>query len=213
MSDRVLRSKLVRLAHARPELRQHLVPLLKQAVPVRGKAQAYIVTQIAKWPTGHSEQLSDVGRGYRGHFKELMSAAQGLAKKGWIKFDGSKVEVTPKATKDLARYKNAAGGRGWNLMGEIVDYDTLMSLHGKLRKEDQQSADLLRKVMGYIGDKLEMDQGFHNALSRLDAIARIGERGIKGGLLRNNIFKAADLLGMKLPSGMFASLDEQNKSV
>ena len=102
-------------------------------------------------------------------------------------------------------------GQGWNLMGEIVDYDGLMSIYSELRKTDEQSAKLLRQVMANIGDKLDMDQGFHNALSRLDAIARIGERGIESGLLRNNIFKAADSLGMRLPSGMFASLAEQDK--
>ncbi len=104
----------------------------------------------------------------------------------------------------LPLLKTAGGGQGWNLMGEIVQYDELMSIHSKLAKADKQSADLLRQVMRNIGDKLDLDQGFHSALSRLDAIARIGERGIESGILRNNIFKAANSLGMKLPSGMFA---------
>ena len=32
MSDKTLRSKLIRLAHAKPELRQHLLPLLSDKV-------------------------------------------------------------------------------------------------------------------------------------------------------------------------------------
>lgn len=34
MSDKALRTKLIRLANARPELREHLLPLLKTGAPV-----------------------------------------------------------------------------------------------------------------------------------------------------------------------------------
>jgi hypothetical protein len=76
-------------------------------IPVRGRAQAWIVSKVGKWPTGHSEPLSDIARGFRGHYAALESAAEVLAKKGWITFDGSNVGITPKAEEALAVFRTA----------------------------------------------------------------------------------------------------------
>lgn len=48
MSDH-LREKLIRLAHAQPELRGELLPLLKQAAPARGSLDAAIRQAIEEW--------------------------------------------------------------------------------------------------------------------------------------------------------------------
>ncbi len=61
-----------------------------------GKAQEHLNKQMQSWPAGHSDMLTDMARGYRGHFKELESAANVLKKKGLIEFDG--VTIKKKAS-------------------------------------------------------------------------------------------------------------------
>lgn len=61
-----------------------------------GSAQDFLTKKVDGWKAGDSSELSDLARGYKGHFKELMSAASVLKKKGIIDFDGHK--VTKKAS-------------------------------------------------------------------------------------------------------------------
>ena len=52
MSDQALRSKIIRLAHQQPELRPHLLPLLKEAaIPGRGAP--------SPWKVGYSVVKAD----------------------------------------------------------------------------------------------------------------------------------------------------------
>jgi len=87
----------------------------------------------------------------------------------------------------------------------IVPQRTLLGLHSHLEKEgDDQSADLLLEVMSKLSKALSLSSGEEAALWRLKQVAEYGKRW-DIGLLRNNIFKAADSLGIRLPSAMFAS--------
>jgi len=56
-----------------------------------GKAQTILGGVVEKWPAGHSEQLASATRGKDPsiHFAKWMKAAEVLAKKGYIKWDGS----------------------------------------------------------------------------------------------------------------------------
>ncbi len=103
-----------------------------------------------------------------------------------------------------SRHHYAAGGNGWQTLRLLVDYDKLIRVHRSLSGADDQSAGLLRDVMDKLGDELDISRGAEEALSRLRQIAESGERW-SPELLRNNIFKAANSLNMRLPSGMFAS--------
>jgi len=93
---------------------------------------------------------------------------------------------------------------GTDILRSLVDYRGFVKLHSRLRKEDAQSADLMRDVWDRITDELDMSRGAQEALSRLQDISSRGANW-DVALLRNNIFKAANSLGMKLPSMMFAS--------
>lgn len=71
------------------------------------------------------------------------------------------------------------------------------------RVGDTQSAKLARLVYYHIQEKLELEDNESNALKRL--IGCVKNKGSwDPSLLRNNIFKAADELRIKLPSGMFS---------
>jgi hypothetical protein len=79
----------------------------------------------------------------------------------------------------------------------------LYKLHTEMEKTgDKQSADLLRDVMDYFYKRLDLTDNEDAALNRLKG----GIHSINSwepDLHRNNIFKIANLLGMKLPSSMF----------
>ena len=93
---------------------------------------------------------------------------------------------------------------GRDILQQLFDYGKFRKLHGRLYKEDRQSADLMLDVYHKLADRLDLSRGEQEALNR---VRDISDRGVNWdvGLLRNNIFKAANSMGMKLPSGMFAS--------
>ena len=91
--------------------------------------------------------------------------------------------------------------RAESLIEAIVDVneyiDTVEALRG-----DEQSVDLLNKVYEYFYNKFELTRNEREAFSRLQYVIENKDRW-DPSLLRNNVFKAAHALGMKLPSYMF----------
>lgn len=85
---------------------------------------------------------------------------------------------------------------------KFVDEKDLMKVYDRLEKEDRQSAELLLDVVQKLQDKLDIGVDETAAMSRVIGISRKG-RTWDTAMLRNNIFKAANLLGMELPSHMF----------
>jgi len=77
-----------------------------------------------------------------------------------------------------------------------------VTLHQAVEKNDEQAAHLLVDCFVELRKKLAIDRGTNEALSRLRDLSTRGLRW-DPGLQRNNIFKAAHSLGLKLPSGMF----------
>ena len=94
---------------------------------------------------------------------------------------------------------------GMKTVGEYLSKRDLFSVKRALQKEgDDQSAELLRKVYVELAERLSpKDSATVQALNRLSKISRL-----KGPGARNSIFKMADLLGIKLPSMIFASNSE-----
>lgn len=87
----------------------------------------------------------------------------------------------------------------------FVDRRGLMEVAKVLRAAgDEQSVRLMSDVEGEIIDRISLDRGGDDALGRMMEISKRG-KGWSPALLRNNIFKAANSLGLKLPSAMFAS--------
>jgi hypothetical protein len=64
-----------------------------------GKAQDFLRQKVKRLAPGEVFELSEMSHGYKGHFKELMSAARELAKKGEIEFDGVSRVVVPSGPK------------------------------------------------------------------------------------------------------------------
>lgn len=69
-------------------------------------------------------------------------------------------------------------------------------------KPDEQSIKLAIDVYHELGERLKLTDNEEYALTRLKN-SMFHEQDWDEGTQRNNIFKAADLMGMKLPSGMF----------
>lgn len=92
------------------------------------------------------------------------------------------------------------GGR-FDVMNYILPQKQLLGLEDILG-DDEQSWDLAVQVYQKIEEKLQLDNRESQALGRLLEAVKHG-KGWKADLHRNNIFKAANLLGIKLPSSMF----------
>jgi len=87
----------------------------------------------------------------------------------------------------------------------ILDRMAFIKLYREMEKSgDKQSATLLREVAEKLSDEMALDRNQQAALNRLsNSVANTGRWD--PSLQRNNIFKAANLLGINLPSAMFAS--------
>tara|TARA_Y100000310_G_scaffold23381_1_gene22354 strand:- start:1126 stop:2241 length:1116 start_codon:yes stop_codon:yes gene_type:complete len=99
---------------------------------------------------------------------------------------------------------------GSEIVWRILDQRAFMKVWRELRKDDEQAADLLYEVLTTLQDKLDISDSESQALGRITQLVDAGSRW-DPALQRNNIFKAANLLGIRLPSGMFASTKTAGK--
>lgn len=91
---------------------------------------------------------------------------------------------------------------GYDILLGMIPVAYYHRLHDRLTKEDDQSAKLMTEVFSKLSDELNIDRGAQEALGRMKDITGRGQRW-DVSLLRNNIFKAADALGIRLPSHNF----------
>jgi len=89
-----------------------------------------------------------------------------------------------------------------SLFDEMVPMEPLSKLFSRVSKEDKQAYDLLEKIYIRLRDEMKVEDNVEAAYNRLQQMMENGEKW-DIALLRNNIFKAANLLGIELPSGMF----------
>lgn len=101
-----------------------------------------------------------------------------------------------------ASSEHTATQTGYGIFYRMIDQKELVKLYNRLEKEDEQSAQLLIDAASEIQKALNISSGAEDALSRIMDIVNRGQHW-DIALLRNNIFKAANSLGMKLPSYSF----------
>jgi hypothetical protein len=85
-----------------------------------------------------------------------------------------------------------------SLIGLIVDQHDVAKLDGKV---DEQTYELMVDVYLELSKILTLTSNQDEALKKLKA--SVDNQGWREDMHRNNIFKAAHALGMKLPSSMF----------
>lgn len=92
-----------------------------------------------------------------------------------------------------------------NMVFSVIDRKGLLKVQDIMRKAgDQQSVKLITEIQGTLVDLLNFTSSEEAAVHRLADLANRGPSW-NIDLIRNNVFKAANGLGIKLPSGMFAS--------
>lgn len=98
---------------------------------------------------------------------------------------------------------------GDSVLDRILPTHDVYKLMQAMEKEgDSQSSDLAGEVYQKLAERLTLTDNEQAALNRLlGSVQRIGSWDT--ATQRNNIFKAADLLKIKLPSYMFASTQKQ----
>jgi|AntRauTorckE6833_2_1112554.scaffolds.fasta_scaffold00008_6 hypothetical protein len=85
-----------------------------------------------------------------------------------------------------------------NLMRDIVDLRAFGKLRSQARKGgDEQTADMLKDIFKHFSDRLQLDGGEEKAFNRLNNM--LGRPPSDANMLRNQVAKIADLLGIKTP--------------
>ena len=165
-----------------------------------------------------------------GDYSPSNASVKGLLGKGLAKVRGGKSIVITRDGKDVA--KKLTGGRGPDITLDLIErgkkastkvarsagkdiFMRLVDLRelGKVRSAlskagDKQSAQLLREVMEKTITELEPRN--KNVIKVVNSLSTI-RPNLSPEMLRNKVFKLADMLGMRLPSGIFAS-DKTAKS-
>lgn len=100
------------------------------------------------------------------------------------------------------------------LIQKKASSDILMTLLGgsqayynadqSIGDKDTQASNLFTSCIQKLADALELPPNHQQALNRIQQIVANANHW-DAGLIRNNVFKVANLLGLKLPSFMFAS--------
>lgn len=94
---------------------------------------------------------------------------------------------------------------GHELLWSLLDRRGFAKLQQEMKKAgDEQSAKFLREVGSELMKRLNPGDDVERAVNRLSQCVSNAGRW-DAALLRNNIFKVANELGLKLPSAMFAS--------
>lgn len=114
------------------------------------------------------------------------------------------------AVRKVARAKFARNGMNHlkMMLGGDKPYRNLILLRRNLigaSEISNQTAEVLSDAIYALSEELEMKPNVLGALNKMKSIADRGDK-MSFDMLRNQIFKAADLLKIKLPSMMFASI-------
>jgi len=91
---------------------------------------------------------------------------------------------------------------GFDILKTLIDYNDYIKLYDRLDEADGQSAKLMHEIFYALAKELDINRGAAEALNRMRDITSRGQRW-DVALLRNNIFKAANSLGLRLPSHSF----------
>ena len=111
---------------------------------------------------------------------------------------------------ELRSRKQASTGR--DILYSLLEERAFMKLYRKMEKNgDEQSTGLLRDITEKLTDALDLSTNEMAGLRRVQTCVENADRWDEA-LLRNNIFKAANHLGIRLPSGMFASAKPHGKT-
>jgi hypothetical protein len=105
--------------------------------------------------------------------------------------------------------RKQSSGSGYEILNTLLGGERVVQ-HAQdvIDGKDTQAAGLYIQVSLGLAKALSLTDSQEHALSRLKQVVENADRW-DAGLLRNNIFKAADSMGIKLPSFMFASETKQ----
>ena len=115
-----------------------------------------------------------------------------------------------RAVRKVARAKFAGNGRSHlkMMLGGDAVYRKLVMVHRNLMGAtgaSTETAKVLTEAIATLSEELELKPNVVGALNKMKSIAERGDK-MSFDMLRNQIFKTADLLKVKLPSMMFASI-------
>lgn len=164
-----------------------------------------------KWDE-HEGEIEELDKDKEARFEEgeKVDVGQWLRSKGYDnaakKWDEHEGEIGKKASDKIAM------SLGKEIFRSMVDLRGLGKVRSELAKAgDKQSAQLLRDAMETIITELEpKKRGVQQALNRMAGLTKGSQDPAS---LRNQIFKIANELGMRLPSAMFASTKEAGQWV
>jgi len=167
-------------------------------------ANALVDRLVARKPVGSISKLhKDMGLSGSGGAVRWVKVKYIPAVAEMVQNDKNLLEAFRMVTRRASIRRVASRALAIEMFSSFVDRKALAKISSIMRKAgDQQSVDLLRDVQMHIIEKMAFSTGDEHALNRLVGLASKGASW-DPALIRNNIFKAANSAGIKLPSGMF----------
>jgi hypothetical protein len=108
---------------------------------------------------------------------------------------GTKIKRSPSG--DYSRLEASRTASAYDVMGYVVPK---MDFYRLERKVDDETWEMAREVYLVLAEKLKLTSAEEGALNRLRNSV---DSNMQEDAHRNNIFKAANLLGIRLPSSSF----------
>lgn len=157
-----------------------------------GEMPAEAVSNVRRWAIRNGRGLADEDH------KELEKFVREEAKKRFKDRMKMVEDEFKKYASDRTATDKTAMSMGKEIFQALVD---IKKMYAARKMADEQTGKLLRDIMGKLMDELEpRNRGVQRAINRLNnAISR----PTTPENLRNQIFKVADELGMRLPSSSF----------
>jgi len=109
------------------------------------------------------------------------------------------------AFRQQTRRQASKQGLASDIFDQVIGNRNLGAIMQVVKKYgDKQSGDLLLQIRAELVSRFSVDDSTERAINRLLGLTTRGKTW-DPSLIRNNVFKVANELGIKLPSGMFAS--------
>ena len=89
-----------------------------------------------------------------------------------------------------------------SLLDHVMSQRDILPVIQRIQKSDEQSAEMFKKSWMTLWKSFTMSSREREAFNRLNTV--IAKPNMDQALMRNTVFKAANALGIKLPSSMFA---------
>ena len=145
-----------------------------------------------RWASGNGITVDVLGKNIKVVVKQVHKKAR---KVEVVDSNGVSIMVDVKQVKESVDLDEA---KGQNMLWDLIDQRKLGKLMGNM---DEQSKKLISQILDILQNSLTLPDRQGQAFNRLSNLVQSKQNN--EGMLRNQVFKIANELGIKLPSSSF----------